>query len=141
MSIIATAHGGEEWIDPQIDSVYSQIKVNPSIKTEAVTSEKITTPGEFFDKNYSPQIGVIKEAKSETLEKTKGPSPDELTPGEKQYILKLLGFKAVGKNLWNNWILCVKEPIQFDINEELLIQFMFRIWKSGYKEGITKSNI
>jgi len=82
------------------------------------------------------QIKAVTIATNEVLTSALGPTPDDLTPGNKYWILKAMLFEPVGKYQWTHPALG-DVIIWFDIQNDLLLSIVSRVFRAGYK---TKQN-
>lgn len=100
-------------------------RVDPRIKTLAVE-------GKLTD------IEQINEANSDTLDAAAGPGPEQLTPENKHWILKQLGFIGKGHGKFRHILL--NGEFEFDLEKDLLVQLAFRLYKAGYKNAHEELN-
>lgn len=94
-------------------------------------------PGDDYSvlDNVNPNIKnknveLIEEVSDENLADAIGPTPNQITPGQKYFILKQLGFKSKEQGKWKHE--SFEELIDFDIHFDSLIQLAFRIFEAGY---------
>jgi hypothetical protein len=88
--------------------------------------------------NYEMDVAV-KEASKQTLEEAYGDGTKILTPENKYWILKQMGFKAAGKGKWKNHLF--EEELEFDLETDSLFQLAFRIHKTGYQNAMAETNL
>jgi hypothetical protein len=88
--------------------------------------------------NYEMDIAV-KEATKDTLEEAYGDGVKILTPENKHWILRQMGFKGIGKGKWKNYLF--EEEIEFDLETDSLFQLAFRIHKTGYQNAQAEERI
>ena len=77
-------------------------------------------------------LETINESTNESLLNALGPTEEELTPGNKFWILFALYFKPVGKYQWKHTVLG-DEILWFDIENDSFISLISRVFKAGYK--------
>ena len=106
-------------------------RVDPRIKKLAVEGQ-LELPGRTDESNVYHDTRVF-QALEETLEEAAGPGPSQLTPENKYWILKQMGFKGLGKGKWRH--ILIEEEIEFDLKTDTLIQLAFKIHKTGYRNA------
>lgn len=86
--------------------------------------------GGFFHE-HTPIIPAI----NEDIEEALGPAPEDMTPGNKFWLLKQMLFKSIGKGLWTHPTLGT-ETVVFDLESDSINLIIGRIYRKGYKAGV-----
>lgn len=95
-------------------------KVDSNIKTHAVNGNL-------------DSVDQIKDSSEETLSEALGKSESTLTPENKHWILREMGFTGLGKGRWKHVLF--DEEIEFDLQTDMLIQLAYKIHKTGYRNA------
>lgn len=106
-------------------------RVDPRIKKLAVEGQ-LELPGRVDESNVYHDTRVFS-ATEETLNEALGPTPNTLSPENKYWIMRQLGFQGKEKGKFKH--ILMEDSIEFDINSETLIQVAFRIFKMGYQNA------
>lgn len=77
-----------------------------------------------------PDSDIIQEANEDTLNEAYGDGGKILTPENKHWILRNMGFKGLGHGRWKHVLF--DQEIGFDLQTDSLTQLAFRIFKAGY---------
>ncbi|MEK6878333.1 MAG: hypothetical protein AABY22_01925 [Nanoarchaeota archaeon] len=80
------------------------------------------------------KLNPLQDSNNETLNIALGPTEEELTPGNKYWILKSLLFQSIGKYQWTHPVLG-DEILWFDIENDHLMSIISRVFKAGYKRA------
>lgn len=119
-------------------------KVDPRVKLIATSGNPPTEEDLKLIKDLSFGISIvdhrhtdyIKDATEETLTAAEGKSESFLTPENKHWILREMGFKGLGGGKWKH--ILFDETIEFNLDGSTLIQLAFAIHKTGYKNAQTE---
>lgn len=98
-------------------------KVDPNVKGHAVNGNL-------------DSVEQIKDATEDTLSAAEGKATSILTPENKHWILREMGFKGLGGGRWKH--ILFDEIIEFNLDGSTLIQLAFAIHKTGYKNAHTE---
>lgn len=80
-----------------------------------------------------PNSCIIQEANIDTLEEAAGPGVESLSPENKHWLMKQMGFKGLGHGKWKH--ILFEEEIEFNLQTDSLVQLAFQIHKTGYKNA------
>lgn len=109
-------------------------KVDPRVKMIA-TSGQPPKP-ENFSVTADTHTSYIQDATEKTLEEAYGAAANVLTPENKHWILREMGFRGLGKGKWKH--ILFNEEIEFDLQTDTMVQLTFQIHKAGYKNAHTE---
>lgn len=123
-----------------LDKINRNIKVaavfNPHDLTYDETNNVVYTAAKEYDDEFHQKQHRITEASEETIEAAHGEATKILTPENKHWFLRNMGFKGRGKGKWKH--ILFDEEIEFDLQTDTLIQLAFKIHKTGYKNAQTE---
>jgi hypothetical protein len=119
-------------------------KVDPRIKVIATSGVPLNHEERLIAKQLSFGISFVEERKThniqvaseETIEAAHGEATKILTPENKHWLLRNMGFKGRGKGKWKH--ILFEEEIEFDLQTDTLVQLAFQIHKTGYKNAHTE---
>lgn len=141
--ILAGTDGDDYDVLNKVDPRMKDMAVNGELETAIVSSQKVSIPLINMDTNETSSIEVaavtagrifkIEDANEQTLSKAQGVPEFVLTPENKHWILKAMGFKGLGKGRWKH--ILFDEEIEFNLDGSTLIQLAFAIHKTGYKNA------